>query len=83
MGGFSMGLTQKLSNVGSFNFNSFGIGVGIQFENFEFGLAYSLPFRSKAKVHSPSIFEVFVTLDFSRFKRNQRGIFKYLQTDGY
>ena len=83
MGGFSMGLSQKFSNIGSFNFNSIGVGAGVQFENFEFGLAYSFPLRSKAKVHSPSIFEVFVTFDFSRFRRNQRGFFKHLQTDSY
>jgi hypothetical protein len=83
MGGFSMGLSQKFSNAGSFNFNIIGVGAGVQFKNFEFGLAYSIPIRSKAKVHSTSIFEVFVTFDFSRFRRNQRGFFKHLQTDSY
>ena len=83
MGEFSFGLNQKLSNVGSFNFNSIGINVGLQYENFEFGLAYNFPSRSQAKVHSPSIFEIFVTFDFSKFRRNQRGLYKHLQTDNY
>jgi len=58
-------------------------GAGIELENLEFGIAYIFPLRSKAKVHSPSIFEIFITFDFSRFKRNQRGFFKHLQTDNY
>lgn len=83
LGSFSFGLTQKLSNVNGLNFNSVGIGGGLQYENFEFGLAYNFPFRAQAKVHSPSIFEIFVTFDFSKYRRNQRGLFKHLQTDNY
>ena len=59
LGSLSLGLTQKLSNVGSFNFNSVGISFGLQYENFEFGLAYNFPLRAQAKTHSPSIFEIF------------------------
>ena len=83
MGGFSVGLNQKLSNSGGFNFNSIGLGAGLQFENFEFGMAYNFPFRAQAQIHSPSVFEIFVTFDFSRFQRNQRGFFKFLQTENY
>jgi len=43
MGGFSVGLNQKLSNSGGVNFNSIGLGAGLQFENFEFGMAYNFP----------------------------------------
>lgn len=83
MGSFSFGLSQKFSNVGSFNFNSLGMSIGLQFENFEFGLAYNFPFRAQAKIHSPSIFEIFVSFDFSKYRRNQRGFFKHLQTENY
>ena len=83
MGGFSFGLSQKFANVGSFNFNSLGMSIGLQFENFEFGLAYNFPFRAQAKIHSPSIFEIFVSFDFCIYRRNQRGFFKHLQTENY
>lgn len=83
MGEFSFGLNQKFSNVDKINLNNLGLSAGLSLENFEFGLGYSFPVRSLAKVHSPSIFEIIVTFDFSRFRRNQRGYFKHLQTDNY
>lgn len=83
LGEFSLGFNQKISNVGGFNFNSLGAAIGIQFENFEFGLAYNFPFRKQARVFAPSIFELFVTFDFSKFRKNQRGFFKHLQIENY
>jgi hypothetical protein len=83
MAGFSVGLNQKLSNSGGFNFNSIGLGAGLRGESFEFGMTYNFPFRAQAKIHSPSIFEIFVTFDFGKYRRNQRGFFKHLQTGNY
>ncbi len=83
MGEFSVGLNQKISNVDQFNLNNLGFSVALSLENFEFGFSYSFPVRSMAKVHSPSIFEIILTFDFSKFRRNQRGFFKHLQTDNY
>lgn len=83
MGEFSVGLNQKISNVDQFNLNNLGFSVALSLENFEFGFSYSFPVRSMTKVHSPSIFEIILTFDFSKFRRNQRGFFKHLQTDNY
>lgn len=83
MGEFSVSFNQKLSNVEKFNLNNLGFSAGLSLENFDLGLGYNFPVRSLAKIHSPSIFEIIVTFDFSRFRRNQRGYHKHLQTDNY
>ena len=83
MGEFSVSFNQKLSNVEKFNLNNLGFSAGLSLENFDLGLGYNFPVRSLAKIHSPSIFEIIVTFDFSRFRRNQRGYHKHLQTDDY
>jgi hypothetical protein len=81
--GISLSFNQKLSNVEKFNLNNLGFSAGLSLENFDLGLGYNFPVRSLAKIHSPSIFEIIVTFDFSRFRRNQRGYHKHLQTDNY
>ena len=52
-------------------------------ENFDFGILYNFPFQSPGAVFSPSIFELFVTFDFSIYRRNRRGQYNRLQTDNY
>jgi hypothetical protein len=44
---------------------------------------YNFPVRNPDKVFSPSIFELYLTFDFSKFRRNQRGLFKRINTDNY
>tara|TARA_A100001015_G_scaffold320742_1_gene448287 strand:+ start:3550 stop:4554 length:1005 start_codon:yes stop_codon:yes gene_type:complete len=82
-GEFSIGISQQISNVRSFNLNNIGLLVGLSLENFDFGVLYNFPVRDLAKVFSPSTFELYLTFDFSKFRRNRRGLFKRLQTDNY
>ena len=35
------------------------------------------------KTYAPSIFELYLTFDFSKFRRNTRGLYKRIQTDNY
>ena len=80
---FSIGMSQRASVVDRFNFNSMGLSVGLAIENFDFGVQYNFPFRQLNQVYSPSVFELYLTFDFSPFRRNNRGLFKRLQTDNY
>lgn len=80
---FSLGLNQKASLVNQFNLNSVGLSIGLSIENFDFGLQYNFPLRQLNQVYSPSVFELHLTFDFSPFRRNNRGLFKRLQTDNY
>jgi type IX secretion system PorP/SprF family membrane protein len=82
-GEFSIGVSQQISNVGSLNLNNVGLSVGLSLENFDFGVLYNFPIQNVAKVFSPSTFELYLTFDFSKFRRNSRGLFKRLQTDNY
>ncbi len=82
-GQFSFGLNQQLSNDASFNINNIGLTVGLSYENFEFGAGYNFAIRTIDKIFSPSVFEIFVAFNFSKYRRNQRGVFKHLQTDNY
>lgn len=81
-GPISFGLNQKLSTRNGFSFNNFGLSTGISIETFDFGLFYQLPTRN-GKINSPSIFELQVTFNFSKYLRNNRRLFKRLQTDNY
>jgi type IX secretion system PorP/SprF family membrane protein len=83
LGEFSLGISQQLSNVDTFNLNNIGMSVGLSLENFDFGIFYNFPIRQVSKVFSPSIFEINLTFDFSQYRRNNRGLYKRLQTDNY
>lgn len=83
LGEFSLGISQQASYVSQFNLNNLGILVGLSFENFDFGILYNFPLRNIRQVFSPSVLELYLTFDFSKFRRNRRGLFKRLQTDNY
>ena len=83
LGEFSLGINQQASKVNSFALNNVGASVGISLENFDFGMSYNFPIRNSENVFAPSTFEVYITFDFSKYRRNGRGLFKRLQTDNY
>ncbi|MDA9305814.1 type IX secretion system membrane protein PorP/SprF [Flavobacteriaceae bacterium] len=83
LGEFSLGLSQQASNFEKLNLNNIGMSVGLSLENFDFGILYNFPIRNVSKVYSPSIFEIYLTFDFSKYKRNSRGLYKRFQTDNY
>ncbi len=81
LGEFSVGLSQQ---AGSSGLNNLGVSFGLSAENFDFGASYNFNFfNNPGKVFSPSIFELYVTFDFSIYRRNQRGLFKRIQIDNY
>lgn len=82
-GEFSLGISQQLSNVETINLNNIGMSVGLSLENFDFGIFYNFPIRQASRVFSPSIFELNLIFNFSQFRRNNRGLYKRLQTDNY
>ncbi|MCH1518719.1 MAG: type IX secretion system membrane protein PorP/SprF [Flavobacteriaceae bacterium] len=83
LGEFSLGLSQQASSLNTFALNNVGVSIGLAVENFDFGVLYNFPFQSPGAVFSPSIFELFVTFDFSIYRRNRRGQYNRLQTDNY
>ena len=90
LGEFSFGLNQHLgSGLNGTGLNNFGVSLGLAVENFDFGLLYNFPVRKPATSlnepasYSPSIFELFITFDFSIYRRNRRGQFNRLSTDNY
>jgi len=83
LGEFSIGFSQQASSVNSFALNNVGLSIGLSLENFDFGVNYNFPMRSIGSVYSPSIFELSVIFDFSIYRRNNRGLYKRLQTDNY
>lgn len=83
LGEFSVGISQQVSNVKKFNLNNIGFSVGLSVENFDFGILYNFPIRVASRVYSPSIFELYLTFDFSKYRRNNRGLFKRIQIDNY
>ena len=83
LGEFSLGLSQQASSLQTFALNNIGVSIGLAVENFDFGVLYNFPFQSAGAVFSPSIFELFVTFDFSIYRRNRRGQYNRLQTDNY
>ena len=83
LGSFSLGINQHASFLTGFSFTHLGIQAGISLENFDLGFQYALPLKVPNQVNPPRIFELFVAFDFSPFRRNNRGLFKRLQTDNY
>ena len=83
LGEFSVGLSQQAASLNTFALNNVGVSIGLAVENFDFGILYNFPFQSPGAVFSPSIFELFVTFDFSIYRRNRRGQYNRLQTDNY
>lgn len=83
LGEFSIGLSQQAASLNSFALNNVGVSIGLAIENFDFGLLYNFPFKSPGVVYSPSIFELFITFDFSIYRRNRRGQYNRLQIDNY
>ena len=65
LGEFSVGLSQQAASLNTFALNNVGVSIGLAVENFDFGILYNFPFQSPGAVFSPSIFELFVTFDFS------------------
>lgn len=83
LGSFSMGLNQQASSLNTFSFTHAVIHLGTSVENFDFGFQYALPLKVVNQVNPPSVFELYIAFDFSPFRRNNRGLFKRLQTDNY
>lgn len=83
LGEFSIGVNQQMSYLQNFSMNNFGISVGLSLENFDIGLIYDFGVKNVNKVFAPGVFELYLTFDFSKFRRNSRGLFKRLQTDNY
>jgi hypothetical protein len=83
LAGFSLGLNQQFSHLESFSMNNFGVSVGLSLENFDIGLLYNFGIKNIKKTYAPSIFELYLTFDFSKFRRNTRGLYKRIQTDNY
>jgi type IX secretion system PorP/SprF family membrane protein len=83
LGEFSLGISQQASKVQSINLNNFGLSVGLSLENFDIGILYNIGIKNVKQVFAPSIFELYLTFDFSKFRRNNRGLYKRLQIDNY
>ena len=83
LGEFSLGISQQVSKVQSINLNNFGLSVGLSLENFDIGILYNIGIKNVKQVFAPSIFELYLTFDFSKFRRNNRGLYKRLQIDNY
>ena len=83
LGEFSIGISEQAASLNNFALNNIGVSIGLAVENFDFGILYNFPFQSPGAVYSPSIFELFVTFDFSVFRRNRRGQYNRLQIDNY
>jgi len=90
LGEFSFGLSQQLGKgLNGSSITNIGVSLGLAVENFDFGLLYNFPSRKTATetsapaVFSPSIFELFITFDFSIYRRNRRGQYNRLTTDNY
>lgn len=82
LGPFSICINQKLNYLNRITFNNFGFMMGVAVENFDFGLFYQLPIKGE-NINPPSIFELQVGFNFSKFRRNNKGLYKRLQTDNY
>jgi hypothetical protein len=83
LGEFSIGISEQAASLDSFALNNIGVSIGLAVENFDFGILYNFPFQSPGIVYSPSIFELFITFDFSIYRRNKRGQYNRLQIDNY
>lgn len=80
---FSLGVSQQASLLENFSFNNIGLSMGLSLEHFDLGFQYAIPMRKIGLAHPPKVFEFYVGFDFTRFRRNNRGIYKRLQTDNY
>jgi hypothetical protein len=83
MGPIAFGTSQQLAFTDRPRFNNLGVSMALSVENFDFGLQYNFPFRKQNEVYAPSLFELYVSFNFTPFRRNNRGLFKRLQTDNY
>jgi hypothetical protein len=83
LGQLAFGLSQQFSKRTTPQLNNIGISTALSVENFDFGLQYNFPMRNLKTVYAPSVLELFVTFNFSQFRRNNRGLFKRLQIDNY
>lgn len=83
MGPIAFGVSQQASKSEQFALNNIGVSASFSVENFDFGLQYNFPFRKQTQVYAPSLFELFVSFNFTAFRRNNRGFFKRLQIDNY
>jgi len=83
LAGFSFGLNERFSLFNGLNLTQVGMSAGISFDNFDFGLLFNFPIQNLNRVYSASVFELFITFDFSKFRRNSRGLYKRLQNDNY
>lgn len=83
IGPLTFGVSQRISRTPSrIALNNLGFSFRIALENFDFGLFYQLPLQNTL-IHAPKIFEVQLTFNFSKFRRNNKGNYKRLQTDNY
>lgn len=80
---FSIGLNQQATSLEQFSLTAVGVNMGLSLENFDFGFQYAVPMSSPGKTNPPKVFEMYIVFDFSRFRRNNKGIYKRLQTDNY
>jgi len=80
---FAFGINQQLSFFNGFNFSQLGFNTGLSFENFDFGIVYTFPLKNNARTYAARVFELYLTFDFSKFRRNRRGLYKRLQNDNY
>ena len=80
---FALGINQQFSFFNGINLTQTGISAGISFDNFDFGIVYTFPLKNRLRTYAPRIFELYLTFDFSKFRRNRRGLYKRLQIDNY
>ena len=85
LGEFSIGANQQFGIFDSFSFLNVGLNVGLSYENFDFGVSYAFALQSSATTYryAPTIFDLYLSFDFSPFLRNRRGQYKRLQVDNY
>lgn len=80
---FAFGINQQLSFFNGFNLSQVGMSAGISFDNFDFGVLYNFPIKNVSRTFAASVFELYLTFDFSKFRRNRRGLYKRIQNDNY
>jgi|TARA_B110000444_G_scaffold2825_1_gene2526 hypothetical protein len=85
LGEVSIGLNQQFKKISDLSFTNVGISFALAYENFEFGTLYNFPFQNptNTSVYSPSTIEVFLTFDFSPYRRNKRGDYRRISIDNY
>ena len=68
---FVFGINQQLSFFNGFNLSQVGMSAGILFDNFDFGVLYNFPIKNVSRTFAASVFELYLTFDFSKFRRNK------------